>query len=257
MATQRPNELQVSFGDLKEHIIKFGLDMYPPLDLRSEATRAQDLFLQLQSKWPDYYQEQNFTPMANEFGIFATYDVGVRDKAKVPTLLFMPRGPVFTFPVRFLVSSADQNYGSTNPRKLFDGGVEVLRNIFPGLSCLRIGLVRELIFSTGNTPAAPFISSRFGTFPSTTPKGGNALASFVDDRCNVRVNMEPIEIHRRQGSPAMKNVISDQVEYAIRVRLDVNNNEMKPQSDDDIDMTLQRAEEIWPDQLINFLNWRA
>jgi len=251
MGSDQADSLTITLDDLHQHVVRYGLDVFPPIDVRNEITRAHDLFQNLQEQWPDFYQEINFRPQSSEFRILTTYSLD-GGSAKVPTFSLTNRGPVFRFPLRL------HDLGDLNQDKDLDqillGSLGLTRKTFPGLQILRIGLVRELVFGTGKTPSIPYISSRVGSFPGATPRGGNLLALFHDSRCNIRVRVQSIEIHRRARTPT-RQVLSDELEYGLQVEFDVNNIEMKPQSDTELETTLQRAHSLWPKGLLEYINW--
>lgn len=247
-----PDNLTVSTEDLIHHVLKFGVDCFPPIDVRAEITHAHDFFERLQSRWPDVYQEIVYRPQSGEFQIIATYKSSKGD-VKVPALVLSQRGPVFILPKK-IQPLGDVNQ-SLEPDVVFMQSLTIARSVFPGRKVLRVGLIRELVFGTGKSTSVPYLAERFGGFPGASARGGNALLAFRDERCNIHVNVSTTEIHRQATTPT-KQVISDETTYGLKVEFDVNNIEMKPQEDADILMTLERANSLWPQELLQFINWR-
>jgi len=246
--------LNVTLDDLQQHIVKYGLDVFPPLDVRNEVTRTHDLFQALQEGWPDLYQELNFRPQSGEFKVLTSLE-SKAGSIKHPTLVFTQRGPMFAFACR-LPDPLGVYHREGDLDEVVLSSLAVIRKTFPGIDVLRIGLVRELVFTTGKTISVPYLADRFGVFSGTAPKGGSVRLTFQDDRCNVRITIGTIEI-RRQAHVAMSGqVLTDELAYGLQVVFDVNNIEMRPQETADIETTLQRARSLWPKELLDFVNWR-
>lgn len=251
----RPDKPSVSPDDLEQHIVKFGVDLFPPLDVRDETTRANELFRELNTNWPTYFQELTFRPQSNEYGVWSTYEFP-RGKARIPSLTFVPRGVVFTFPERLQPPLGDWRHQESY-EELFLVALNQVTRVFPGRDVLRVGLIRELLFNVGQTPSGAYISSRFGEFPGAEPRGGEVLLTFQDDQCNIRVKITTVEIRRQAQLPATGQVMREELEFGLSVNFDVNNKEMRPQGPEQIRDTIIRAGSFWPKQLLEFLNWGA
>lgn len=247
------SSLVVSLDDLEQHIVKYGMDVFPPFDFRTETTRAHELFRELQTNWPEFFQELSFRPESNQFQIVAAYGFP-QGTAKLAALTFMPRGPVFAFPFKFGPFGECEH--KNDPEEVFLKALAVIKRTVPGLQVLRLGLIRELVFATGGTPSAPYVTSRYGTFPGAEAKGGETVVSFRDDFCNIRVKIGTIEIRQEARHPTTKQVMAKDVRHGLAVNFDVSNVEMRPQADTEIERTIERANSLWPRDLLEFLNWR-
>jgi hypothetical protein len=250
MGSQPDSLLSLTLDDLQHHVVKYGLDVFPPLDVRTETTRPPDLFRSLHERWPGFYEELSFRPESNDFRILRSYQSQTAT-ANVATFTLTQRGPVFTFPL--CLDPLGEFNRDANLDEVFAGSLAETRRHFPGMQILRVGLVRELVFATGQASSIPYLSARFGGFPGAAPAGGNALLLFRDERCNIRVAIETIRIHRQARTPT-NQVLEDSSEYGLKVEFDVNNIDMRPQPESDIAVTLERAHSLWPRQLLEFLN---
>lgn len=252
MTTPDDTALKISLEDLEHHVVKYGLDVFPPPDMRDDMTHAQDLFRSLREEWPDLYQDLSLSPERNEFRIEAAFS-GKGKTARFPTLVFTRRGPVFAYPRRFpepigqLLHKADLD-------DIFWKSFRLLRKNFPTIQVLRLGLVNEAVFNTRTTNFVPYLASRFGSFPGTKIVGGNVSLTFRDDRCNVRVKLETVEIRRQVQTAAVGRVASEEINFGLQVSLDVNNAEIRPQNESDILLTLERSHCLWPEALLQFIN---
>ena len=252
MASEQPESLNITLGDLQQHIVSYGVDVFPPFDLHNAVTRTHDLFQLLQETWPSLYQEESFRPGSNEFQVLATFTFAA-GTVKLPTLTFTQRGPVFKFPLQLPDPLGVIEQG--NVEEIFLEALGRVLRAFPGTQALRIGLVRELTFSTGKENSGPYLTSRFGSIAGATPTGGGVRISFRDEKSNIRVEVQTIKIEREAKSP-IGVTVKQEGDYGLKVLFDVNNSALRPQSDSDIQTTLKRASSLWPDGLLSFLNWR-
>lgn len=255
MTTPDDEALKISYQDLVQHVVTYGLDIFPPLDVRNEVTRTHDLFQSLQDRWPELYQELNFRPQSGELKVLALFEFR-KGSVKFPTLTLTQRGPIFAFPRRFPDPLGEYDY-KENLDEVFLSSLAVMRTTFPGLDVLRLGLVQEAVFSTGKTNSVPYLANRFGTFPKTNPKGGNVTLTFRDDQCNVQIKIETVEIRKQAQVRTIGRVLSDELTYGVKIKLDVNNVELRPQEPSDIETTLVRAHGLWPEELLRFINWKG
>lgn len=253
--TANEDSLIVTMEDLQQNILKYGLDIFPPLDVGNEMTRTHDLFRTLREQWPDFYQELNFRPESGKFKVLASFKLKGGKSVTFPTLTLTKRGPVFAFPRR-LPDPLGEYAFEGDYDEVFLSSLAILRKEFPGTSVLRMGVVREAVFSTGKSNAVPYLADRFGTFQGTKSMGGGVVLSFRDDLCNVRIKLDTIEIRQEHKVSKSGLVLSDETNYGFQVSLDVNNIEMRPQEMHEIETTIERAHSFWPKGLLEFINWR-
>ncbi len=255
MATPDDTTLKISWEDLEHHVVKYGLDVFPPPDMRADMTHAQDLFHSLREEWPHLYQDLSLSPERNEFRIEATFS-GQGKTARFPTLVFTARGPVFAYPLLF-----PKPIGQLNHKADFDDifwkSFRLLKKSFPTIQVLRLGLINEAVFNTGKTNFVPYLASRFGSFPGAKIVGGSVSLTFQDESCNVRVKLETIEIRRQVQTAAVGRVVSEVINFGLQVGLDVNNIEIRPQNESDILLTLERGHCLWSEALLQFINTRV
>lgn len=249
------DSLKVAEDDIEQHIVKYGLDVFPPLDVREETTRAHELFRELRDKWSAFYQELAFRPESNKLSVRSSYLLK-GNRIDFATLEFTPRGPVWAFPIK-LPSPLGEVPLASAPEEVFWSSLSIIKATFPSIDVLRLGVVRELVFSTGDTSSVPFLACRYGTFPGADPRGGETLVSFRDDHCNIRVKVATIEIRQEARLAATQQLMTQQLQYGLQVQFDVNNIDMRAQSDVDLRVTMERASSLWPTDLLEFLNWRG
>lgn len=246
------DELRLTLDDIHQYLLRFGLDLFPPLELANEQFRAQSLYRALVESWPQFFAKLSLS--AGEFVISRRFPVGSAE-AEVPAFTYTPRGPVVVMPIKL----AGYSVPGSDEHKLvadFQNILGIIRNVFPGREVLRIGLVRELVFSTGETRADPVLLPVSDEFGGARFIGGESQLVFRDSICNIRVHLKPGEIRQRLESPigiARENHLA----FGLNVEFDVNNVEMRPLQDADIAQVLERAKSLWPGALLDYLNRRA
>ncbi len=245
----------LSTGDLLHHVVKFGMDVYPPIEIDSERTRLNVFYEEARNRWGELFEK--LTASDTEFKISKDFAQrpGKRPSIPVDTFVLTPRGPVLVVPV-LLPPPVEETGLEGKCTELFDN---VRALLFPALGvkreCLKVGMVRELVFDTGETPCQHLVATQ-RSFAGADLVGGKRLLIFRDPRCNLRVELEPLEITKTVQLPVGANV-QQHAGYGVRLLLDVNNAEIRPLTDADIRSVLERASSLWPDELLEFVNERS
>ncbi len=247
------SRLNVSLDDLREHVITFGMDIFPPLELAREQVRAQGLFQDVKELFPDLFQQLILSD--TEFRIRRTISSPGRT-ITLDTLVWTPRGPVVTFCLRHSGSATGDLCTAEDAINWFNELREILFRDFPGRQILRIGLIREVIFSTGNAVCTPFLGTP-SEFAGTKLIGGTTLSAYADGTYNVRISYKPVETRERVRIAGSGQIVERHDSYGIQVTLDVNNRALRPLGDADIEGVIKRATSLWPAKLITFLNGRV
>ena len=243
--------LHLSLEDLDIHVVKIGLDIYPQVVIGEERTRLHLFADRARDELPHLYDK--VVESNTEFTISGTFrekDHAASPSAVVPTFAMTNRGPCFVFPLRLPVIGAT---GLEEELLLeFDKVRKLFFSSLPGRDCLRIGLLRELAFRTGSTPCIELLASR-ELFGEAKLIGGQKLLAYQDDKCNIRISIEPSQVARETTLPVGTKVI-ESVGYGLQVTLDVNNHDLHALTDVEIDEILERASGLWPDVLVDYLN---
>ncbi len=248
-----PSPLSVS--DLLHHVVKFGIDVYPPIEIESERTRLNMFYEEARTRWGDLFEK--LVASDTEFRISKEFSErpGRRPSVPVETFVLTPRGPVFVVPV-LLPPPVKFTGFEAKVVELFH---EVRALLFEALAqkreCLRVGMVRELIFDTGGAKCQRLVGDE-RTFGGAPLIGGKRFLVFRDAKCNLRIEFEPVEISKTIQLPIGTNV-QQHAGFGVRVLLDVNNAEVRPLADADINEVLERANSVWPDELLKYINERS
>ena len=116
---------------------------------------------------------------------------------------------------------------------------------------MRVGLVRQLIFQTGDQPVTELISDDVD-FAGIPFVGGNRGVVFKDGKINVRINVQTVEVmsQTKLGAGA---TLDRPRGHGLRVLFDVNNVELRPLDDTEIQAIIDTAVGFWPEHLLKYL----
>jgi len=245
--------MDLSLEDALQHVAKFGIDIYPPVDLAIDRTRLHMFFEEARSSFPALYE--HLSTSDSEFKVAKDF----RQKPERPTpscrcdtFNMTNRGPVFSFPLRL------PEVGDTGLTERFVAQFHEVRRIFfgklPGRKMLRVGLVRELLFHTGTTLPTEVLTSQTEFAGAQLARGGCYFV-YRDDRCNVALKFDTAEITKSTQLPIGKT-LTESTGHGLLIQLDVNNHEIRPLEDADIDGIIERATVLWPDKVLEFLRER-
>lgn len=240
----------VTLSDLQMHLVKFGIDVYPPIEIPNERTRLNLFFEKATGEWPQLYRELHASDQ--RFEIAGSF--GGNRSAPFPTFVLTPRGPVFVFPLRLPPPVNDTEIREDSVGDTFARVRGALLGSIPGHKCLRVGLVRELTFGSGSIPLYKAATSS-EEFSGARIVGGESLAHYRDDQYNVRIKLVTVEVAKSTRLPVGYSV-TEPAGYGLQVSLDVNNAEIRPLEDADIQGIIDRATRLWPEDLLNYLKKR-
>ncbi len=246
--------LTLSVDDLYHHAAKFGIDIFPPVEIPDERTRLNMFYEEARQNWPNLYDQ--LLASDTEFKIskhFKKRPEIAGPSVPVDTFVLTNRGPVFVFP--FVLP---EPAGNTGLDRTFLEDFRSVRRLFfsrvAGRKLMRVGLIRELLFSTGETPCWEVLTAQT-SFSGAELAGGNSLIQYHDSKCNVRLQFAPVEILKATQLPVGQSV-QERAGYGLHVSLDVNNREIRPLEESDIEEILERASSFWPNQLLEFFEHR-
>ena len=245
----------LSTGDLFQHVVKLGCDVYPPVVIRDERTRLNIFFEQIQNEYPNVYEQ--LVASNEKFEISKSYRTGPSSSpANVPTFVLVePRGPVFVFPILLPRELGGPTGLGEEYLEIFANARRFFAHAFPGRKLMRVGLVRELLFQTGDWDCRDL----FGTPMQLSGAeffDGEAINGFRDDQCNVRISFKKRTLSKSVRTPIGQEHIESLGNFLL-VKLDVNNFDARPLDDADVDGIIERARSLWPDPLLEYLKERS
>lgn len=244
--------LSLGTSDLLSHVIKIGIDTYPPIQISIEQTKLGTFADEARNRWPQLFDKLESS--SSEF-IMSKVFRGRHDSGGTtayPTFVLAPRGPVFAYPLLLPPPIGATGSSEDEYMELFPDLRDTFLRSVGGRDCLRIGLVRELLFNTGETSCMGLLA-RETSFANADLRGGKCLYLYRDDRCNVRITIEPGEIGTTTQLPVGQTVTQKKGQ-GLKVELDVNNLQLHALDEAEIEDVLTRARGLWPGRLLEYLN---
>jgi hypothetical protein len=243
---------QLSIEDVDYHVASFGMDVYPPIEVQAERTRLNMFYEAARERWSALYEQ--LTVGNDDFKIskhFRKQPEVAGPALPLDTFILTSRGPVFRFPLR-LPSPVE---GETGLAGQFLECFSEVRTMFlsalPGRAVLRIGLVREVVFLTGDTNYSGIVSKQ-SEWSGARLVGGSRLHLYRDDKCNVRLEISPCEIRQATQLP-IGTRLEQRKGFGLQIKLDINNAEIRPMNETAIEEVVTRANGFWPDRILEYL----
>lgn len=247
--------LSLSLADLRYHVVTFGVDVYPPVELANERTRLSVFFDEARERWKNLLER--LTQSTSDFRISKEFRPAPAETAAsgpsytVETFVLTNRGPVFVFPL--VLPAPVEETGLEE--SYIDDFHQIMRhflNAVPKRAVMRVGLVRDLIFATGESLCLDLVTEQ-RTFANANLAGGHILLRFRDEKYNHSLLLEPVQITKTTQLPVGTRV-AEHAGYGIKARIDVNNiNVQKPLEEGEIQEVVVRATSLWPDELIKLI----
>ncbi len=244
-------DLRLTLDDIHQYVVRFGMDIFPPLELANEQFRAQSLYRTLTESWPLLFSKLSLS--ATEFAVSGRFRAGTAE-AEVQTFGYSPRGPVVTFPCK-LGGFPTLDYDDKRCVAEYRSIAAAVEKAFPSREVLRVGMVREVVFSTGESRSDNVLMPIIKELAGASFAGGQVSLLFRDQLCNIGLKLNPLEIQRRQQAPSGIARV-DHESFGLAIQLDVNNAEMRTMSASDIETVLERAQALWPAPVLEYLNKR-
>lgn len=242
--------LSLTTEDVVGHVVKLGMDIYPPIQIPTQRTKLNIFYEEVRSRHATLFDKLIVSDtefvISKEFRSQTQADA----RATIQTFALTPRGPVFTFPL-VIPAPIDATGLEEQHLELFDELRKAFFVAIPGLDCLRLGLIRELVFSTGQTTGHSLIG-RQSSFAGATLAGSEITRVYRDDKFNHKLSIATVEM-RRQTKLVTGQTVQEPVGFGITVALDVNNHVLRPLEETDMTEVIERANSLWPEELLGYL----
>lgn len=229
------------------------MDVYPPIEIRQERTRLNLFFEEGKADSHLKFLFGSLMSSDREFGVQGTFRQPEDDRQlSHPTFVLTPRGPVFVFPLLL------PPFGRTEITEPVHDLLIQCRDLFfrcvPNRKILRLGLVRDAVFSAGKTDLLGLVGGN-ASLGGAALAGGVTQLAFADSKCNIGVGVALGQVGSAAQLP-VGVVVQESPSNAIHIHIDVNNHEIRPLTEADIDEILERAESLWPGAMLDFVNSR-
>lgn len=253
--------LELGPDDLYEYLVRLGVDLFPPFEPGCESLHAQRLYESLKELRPELFERIVLGP--SEFAISRKFAVGPsRTQVEVATFVYTPRGPVVTVPVR-LGGEAVLDWPDKQVLECFREVLTTIDNHLPQRQKLKVGVVREAIFSCGQTPATAAVAPPGDSCAGGRLTGGTVELLFETEHCNVGLGLTPVGIARQAAVPVTGQWVQQHEQFGLSVQVDVNSIEVRPLDSGDVEGVFRQALEVWPQAILDYVNrrlranWRA
>jgi len=236
---------------ISQHVVKYGVDIRPPISPDTDRTKLQDYANWLVEQFPDAFETMLSGP--RELRVQRTFLLPDAKRVELPTFVLTARGPVFTFPERLYIDRPHE-LSILDRDKTFRKAYDELRARFPERTIPRIGVIHELVFDTGYVNSLDVIASglKYDLWRRTARNLRIQVEFPVEDK-NIAVEIRPTYLQRsgKQGTPAAP----EDMKYGVIVNTGINAlqaaADMTKAQVSDI---LAFAEDYVPDDLLKFLN---
>lgn len=241
---------QFSKDDISQQVVKYGVDIRPPISVIEERAKLQQYCDRLIGLFPQAFETLIAGP--GQMQVQKTFVLNDGKKVGLPTFVLTARGPVFTFPVRMFIDEVrDIEIGDKD--KMFRKALDGLRNTFIDRKVPRIGVINEIIFDTGELDSLQILASNLKNeiWRERLKNLTIRLQAPVGDK-NINIEIRPT-LARRLGKPAAD--VEAGMRFGLIVNVDINNRQLKEDmTTAEINDILAFAGDYIPDELIRFLN---
>lgn len=236
---------------ISQHVVKYGVDMRPPISPEQDRTTLQDYGNWLVEQFPDVFETLLSGP--RELRVQRTFILPNTKRVELPTFVLTNRGPVFTFPERLFIDRAHE-LNIPDKDNIFRKAFEELRTRFPERTVPRVGVVHEFVFETGYLSSLDVVASTLKhELWRQKVKNLRIVMEAPAEGKNVNIQLRPTYLQR--AAKRSETVPSDDMKFGIVVNVDINNQQMATDmSKTEIDDVLDFAGDYIPNGLINFLN---
>ena len=236
---------------ISQHIVKFGVHIQPAISPKDDKTKLQDYCNWLIGQFPEVFETLVVGP--NQLQIQKVFALTGNKRLELPTFVLTVRGPVFTLPQRVFIDQV-HDLDISDKDKIFRRALDELRTRFSDRKILRVGVVHEFVFDTGQINSLEIIASNLkNDLWRETVKNLRILLEMPREEKNVNLEIRPTYVSRVATSS--ENVPIQDVRFGIIVNLDINNQQIKDDlTKAQINDILVFANDYAPEELIKFLN---
>jgi len=236
---------------ISQHVVKYGVDIRPPIVLEQDKAKLQDYCNALIEQFPQVFETLIAGP--KQLRIQKTFVLSNNKRAEMPTFVLTVRGPLFTFPQRLYIDGV-QDLDIPQKDKIFRKALDELRAKFIDRAVPRIGVVHEFVFDTGQVDSVQIVTSIFkNDVWRQKTKNLRILLEVPTEDKNVNIEVRPTQLRRiaRGGG----NVPVQDMGFGIIVNADINNRKIKGDlTGSEVRDIVAFANDYVPEELIRFLN---
>ena len=236
---------------ISQHVVKYGVDVRPPIILKQDKTKLQDYCNDLIEQFPQVFETLVAGP--KQLRVQKSFLLSNNKRAEMPTFVLTVRGPLFTFPQRLYIDGI-QDIDIPQKDKIFRKALDELRSKFIDRAVPRVGVVHEFVFDTGQVDSVQILTSIFknDVWRQKTKNLRILLETPTEDK-NVNVQIRPTQLRRIARGDG--NVPAQDMGFGIIVNVDINNQKIKGDlTSSEVRDIVAFANDYVPEELIKFLN---
>jgi hypothetical protein len=236
---------------ISQHIVKYGVDMRPPVLPEQDRAKLQDYGNWLVEQFPEVFETLLVGP--RELRVQRTFLLPNAKRIELATFILTNRGPVYTFPVRLYVDRPHE-LDIADKDKIFRRVFDELRSRFPDRAVPRVGVVHEIVFDAGCINSLDIVASILkNDLWRQRAKNIRILLETPTDDKNVNIEIRPTYL-QRTGTPN-GGVATEDMKFGVIVNVDINNRQITGElSKAEISDILAFASDYVPDEVVKFLN---
>lgn len=236
---------------ISQHIVKYGVDIRPAIVLTHERAKLQDYCNWLIAQFPQVFETLVAGP--RQLRVQNTFLLANNKRAEMPTFVLTNRGPLFTFPQRLFIDGV-QDLDIPQRDKIFRKALDELRAKFVDRKVMRVSVVHEFIFDTGQIDSLQILASSLkNDVWRETAKNLRIWLETPMEAKNVNVDIRPTHLRRLAGGGG--NVPAQNMGFGISVNVDINNRQVKGDlTGSEVRDIVAFANDYVPEELIKFLN---
>ena len=236
---------------ISQHMVKYGVDIRPPIMLEQDKTKLQNYCNALIEQFPQVFETLIAGP--KQLRVQKTFVLSNNKRAEMPTFVLTVRGPLFTFPQRLYIDGV-QDLDIPRKDKIFRKALDELRSKFIDRAVPRVGVVHEFVFDTDQVDSVQILASIFknDVWRQRTKNLRILLETPTEDK-NVNIEIRPTQLRRiaRGGG----NAPAQEMGFGIIVNVDINNRRIKGDlTSSEVRDIVAFAGDYIPEELIKFLN---
>ena len=236
---------------ISQHIVKYGVDMRPPVLPEQDRTKLQDYGNWLVEQFPEVFETLLVGP--RELRVQRTFLLPNAKRIELATFILTNRGPVYTFPVRLYIDRPHE-LDIADKDKIFRRAFDELRSRFPDRAVPRVGVVHEIVFDAGFINSLDIVASILkNDLWRQRAKNIRILLETPTDDKNVNIEIRPTYL-QRTGAPN-GGAATEETKFGVIVNVDINNRQISGDlTKAEISDILAFASDYVPDELVKFLN---
>jgi hypothetical protein len=242
---------ELAFSQVDQFTEQYGIDIRPVIQVWEEKERLQNFFAWTCSKYPGLFEKLEMSQ--REFQIKKLFQFPGKGQVELPTMTLTARGPVIIFHHKLSVFKEEISWD--NPDRIFQDCLVQFCRTLPTHKPVRVGLVSELVFNTGDANACGLLASCMPRFRNTNPSDVFLTLKYKRDGKNINIHLQPVQAVQVQPAASGGAPPPGVRHYGLQVKLDINNEDItRPLDQEQIAGILYFARAYAKNDLLPLLN---